>query len=124
MADLVSHHRRELIHTIGTFRDAAIDVDVAAGKRERVEVVRVHQEEVPVEVASIGHMGQRITEHLEVPVDLRVADDRKLRVHLLGLLGADLAPPVAVRSRRPTILSPPRPLQPHQIVSLFAFPSG
>ena len=48
--DFVADHRRKLVQPVGSFGDATIHVDEAAGQRERVEIVRVHHVEMPVEI--------------------------------------------------------------------------
>jgi hypothetical protein len=90
VSDLVSDYGRELVELVGPFGDTAIDIDVSARERERVEVVRVHHVKVPVQVGARRDMRQRITEYVQVAVDDRILNDRQLCVHLLGLLSADL----------------------------------
>ena len=60
------------------------------GQRERVEVVRVHHVELPVEIRPRCDVRQRIPEDLEVSIDRRILDDRQLGVHLLRLIRPDL----------------------------------
>jgi hypothetical protein len=56
VADLVSQHRRELIHPVETFATPRLCRRIAGS--ERVEVARVHKEEMPVQVAPIGHASE------------------------------------------------------------------
>ncbi|HVX39540.1 MAG TPA: hypothetical protein VHB25_08205 [Gemmatimonadaceae bacterium] len=90
VADLVRHDRRQLVHAIRPFHDTAVDVHEAAGERERVEVVRVHHVEVPVEVGARRDVRDRIAQDVQVAIDVGILDDRQLLVDLLRLLRADL----------------------------------
>ena len=50
VADLVAQRAGELVEPLGLLDEAAIDVNEAAGQRERVDLVRVDDVEMPREV--------------------------------------------------------------------------
>ena len=82
VADLVPEHAGDLVHRHRALDQAAIDVDPAAGHGKGIHFLAVHDRKVPRQPARVGTLGQRLAERIEVLVDLRVADDRQLRVDL------------------------------------------
>src|SRR5688572_30488012 len=72
VADLVAENSRYLVHPVGALDQATIDVDEAAGNCESVDVLGIDDEEVPVQIAPTGEAGDRITEDIDVAIQLRI----------------------------------------------------
>src|SRR5439155_18308002 len=86
VTDLVTQYGRELVHLVRALDHAAIHIDESARQRERVEVVAVYKVEMPVEIGPRRHVRELVAENVEIPVDLRILDDRQLGIHLRSLL--------------------------------------
>lgn len=97
VADFVPEHAGELRLRVEVGEDAARDVDVAAGHRERVDDRIVEHGEVPVEVGQLADLREPLSDAVHVSrepgvVVLAVLGDRRrkaLATDLLLLLGAD-----------------------------------
>ena len=81
--DFVPEHARHHRQILRSLDEPAIHVDEAARHRERVDVAAVHDVEAPIEIPLVGQLGDRIAQHVDVAIDLRIGDDRKLSVDLL-----------------------------------------
>src|SRR5665213_2641345 len=86
MANLVSHHARELVHLVRALDDAPVHVDEATRQREGVHDIRVHDKKVPVQITAVGELRDRIAEHVDVLLDGGVGDDWQIGVHLRRIL--------------------------------------
>ncbi len=89
MPDFVAQRSGQLVETIRALDETAVYVDVAARQRERVDLFRIDDVEVPVEVGPAGRLRDRLAEVLDVAANGGIGDDRKLRVDLLRVLAAD-----------------------------------
>src|SRR5687768_16923350 len=76
MADLVAEHPCNFRHVGRPLDEPAVDVNESAGDGEGVYFSAVDDEEVPVEIAAAGESRNRITENVDVPIELRILDDR------------------------------------------------
>ena len=97
--DLVPEHSGELIHRRRALDQSAIHVDESPGDRERIDLRTIDDVEPPVEITVVGDAGDRVAEHIDVAHHLRVANDRELRIDLLGIVGPELDLLAASRSR-------------------------
>src|SRR6185295_11340720 len=89
MPDLVPKRAGELVQPFGLFDEAAVDVNEAARKRERVDFIRVDDVEMPREVRPARLRGDRLAELLDIPGDLWIVEQRKLCVDFGGVVLAD-----------------------------------
>ena len=90
VTDLVSEHAGNFVHLVGALDESAVHVDEAARHGERVDFLAVDDEEMPVEIAPAGEPGDGVAQHIDVAVQLGIADDGKLGVDLLGFLHSHL----------------------------------
>src|SRR5437868_1250267 len=74
---------------IGALDQSAIHVDETTGKSKGVDLFRVHDVEVPVQVGATGFAGDRLSEILDVAADGRIGDDRELSVDLFRILATE-----------------------------------
>ena len=89
MSNLVSERPGELIELVSALDQSAIDVDVAAGKRERVHLIGVDHIKMPVEIGPARRARDPRSELLHVGTYLRVGNDGQPGVDLLGVLAPD-----------------------------------
>ena len=89
VADLVSKRAGELVEPFGLLDEAAVDVNETAGQRERVDLVRVDDVEMPREVGPARLRGDRLAELLDIAGDPRIVEQRKLRVDFGGVVFSD-----------------------------------
>src|SRR3954471_3073111 len=90
VSDLVPQRAGELVQTIGALNESAVDIDIPAGKRKSVDLPRIHDIEMPVEISPAGLARERFAEVLDVTANGGIVDDRELRVYFLGVLATQL----------------------------------
>ena len=87
VTDLVAEHAGQLRLVVEERQDAARQVDVAAGKRERVDRRLVHDREVPRQLRTLRRAREPHADALDVPLQLGIVVDAHLPpdlgVHLL-----------------------------------------
>src|ERR1035437_7001956 len=88
--DLVTDHAGDLAHRLRPLDQPAIHVHVAARHRERVDLLAVHDVEVPLEVALVRDGRERIAQHVDVPQRLGIVDERELPRDLRRVVRAHL----------------------------------
>ena len=94
---LVAKDTGELGHGMRPCHEPAIDVHMAARERERIQVVRLHDVEVPVAAHRIrGRVHQPATERVHVPEQRTVRAQGELRLDLLRI---GIAKGILVRTR-------------------------
>jgi hypothetical protein len=76
VADFVAQNARDFIHLVRALDETAIDVDESARNRERVHFLAVDNEEMPVEILTFREPRYRVTQNVDVPIELRILDDR------------------------------------------------
>ena len=76
VADLVTENTGDLVHRTGPLDQPAIDVDESTGDGESVDFLAVDDEETPVEITPAGEARDRITQNVDVTIQLRILDDR------------------------------------------------
>jgi len=74
--DFVAENAGELVHLVGALDEAAIHINEAAGHREGVDFLGVHDEELPVEITPACEPRNGISEDVDVAVYLRILDNR------------------------------------------------
>ncbi len=80
VADFVTERPRQLVEPVSALDQATVYIDVTARQRERVDLLGIDYEKVPIEVGTTGRSRNRFTEVLDVAADRGVGNDRKLRV--------------------------------------------
>jgi hypothetical protein len=90
VADLVAQRASELVQTIRALDEPAIDVDVTAGKCERVDLFCIDDVKVPVEIRPARFTRYRFAEVLDIAADGGIVHDRQLRIYFLGVLATQL----------------------------------
>src|SRR5678815_5412747 len=86
MADLVAQHSRKLIRSVRRFDQSAIHVDEPAWKCKGVHLVRVDDEEMPIEVGAARMLCDRVPTLVDVAGDVGIVHDGQLVLHLLSCL--------------------------------------
>src|SRR5450759_231055 len=76
VSNLMTQNAGELVHLVGALDETAIHVHEAAGHRESVYFLGVDDEELPVEITAARDPRNRVSEDVDVAIDLRVLDDR------------------------------------------------
>ena len=89
MTNLVPEHTCKLIDSVSRFDQSSIHVDVATRESERIDRMRVHHREMPVEIGPRRMAGNRVAQLVDVGVYERVANELDLRLDLLRLLLPD-----------------------------------
>src|SRR6476469_4735588 len=74
VADLVAQCAGELVEVVRAFDKAAVHVDKTAGQRERVDLLGVHDVEMPIEIAATRLAGDRLAKVLDVSGDCGICD--------------------------------------------------
>ena len=108
VADFVPHHARHFAQVVGSLDQTAVNVNPAAGNRERVHIRCVHDLKVVLQIRPVGRPGQLFPELLEVSVDLRILQQRvglgnfrrKVPTHLHFLIHRDQVDVPLVDARR------------------------
>ena len=88
--DLVRDHARDLAFIPRVLDDAAVEVDVAARKCERVDVRCVHDPEAVLELRAARVRRELLSDAIDVVLHARIAQDGELAFGLNGGLLADL----------------------------------
>ena len=88
MTDLVAEHGRQLRFVAQERHDAAREIDVAAGQRERVHRRLVDDRERPRQVRPVRRLRQPVADTADVPLQLGVF----IEPHLLADFGVSLLP--------------------------------
>ena len=91
MPDFMADDARNLVQRLRPLNQAAIDVDVAPRNGEGVHVHVVHDLEVPGELAPEGKSGEGVAQGIDVSLDFRILDQRKLFGEIGRVTGPHLA---------------------------------
>ncbi len=90
VGDLVAQHASQLRKICRAFDQPTVDVDEAPRDRESIHLLAVHHIEVPIEVPIIRQPSDRITQYVDVAVDLSVLDNGQLCIDLRCVVLAEL----------------------------------
>ena len=70
MADLVAEHADQLCFVVEVWKDAARDVNVAAGKRERIDSRRIQHRKAPRQIRPLRSLRELHAQVLHVPLQV------------------------------------------------------
>jgi hypothetical protein len=89
VTDLVAESSGQLVQLFRALDQPSIDVDISAGQCKGVDLLRVHDVEMPIQVRAAGSLRDRVAKSLDVSTDGRIGYDRDLGVDFLGVLPAE-----------------------------------
>ncbi|MEA2706629.1 MAG: hypothetical protein QOH22_1417 [Gemmatimonadaceae bacterium] len=89
VTDLMAESSCELVQLVCALDESAIDVDISTGQGKGVNLLCVHDVEMPIQVRAAGGLCNGAAKILDIATDCRIGDDRQLRVDLLGVPPAE-----------------------------------